>query len=240
MKYVICIEELKHIISYAKNMTIIGIFILFFAGLPAFVFNKTIQEYQMIELIPMPDLVNLFFRFFAFNFLVPCALFIIFSISMDTFVSDKKEKSLESVLATPITLNDLWIGKTSALFIICYTTTIISTLAFAVVLFKVYSFWPKDIASWVFIFTLLPLLIFFLIALSGIGQLTSKQFVGITTGVFFIGFGVMFTSTLLMERLIKVSPIIMLGYCALLTTAVGIITLIVGKKYFSKERVVLS
>lgn len=239
-KISIATEETKRIVSYARNMTVIVLFILFFTVAPVFMFDEIINELSKILSVELEYIINSLFKFFVFSFLLSCSLFVIFTISMDTFVSDKKERALDSVLAAPVSLNDVWLGKSAALFIISYLTSIISTLGFSLTLYILYGHWPKDILSWVYLFTIFPVLTFSLISLAGIAQLISKRFVGISTGIFYISFIFMFLSSFLVNQLLTIKPLYLFGIYTSVAILLIFFNWIARKKIFTKEKIILS
>jgi len=239
-KRIIAYEEFKRIVGYSKNVVITILFLIFFTAVPAFMFYKIIEEIAAEQLIPIDQLVNGLFKFYLFTFLLSCAMFVIYTVSMDTFISDKKERALDVVLSTPISLSDLWIGKTTALFILSYGTCVLSALGFGYILYHLYDVWPGDWTAWTFLFSIFPILNFSLIALGGIGQLVSKRFVGINTTLFFIAFAMMFVSSFLVEKLMNVNAVYLLCVFLLLTLAIVLGNYISFKTYFSKEKIILS
>lgn len=239
-KIYIAIEEIKRIISYARNLTVIILFILFFTFAPTFMFDEVIKEVTQTLHIAIEFMIDGIFKFYIFSFLLSCSMFIIFTISMDTFVSDKKERALDSILATPVSLNDVWLGKTAALFMVSYLTSLISTIGFCITLYILYGYWPKDVVSWVFLFTIFPVMAFALIALAGMGQLISKRFVGISTGIFYIGFILMFVSSFLVKDLIAIKPLYLLGIYTAIAIVFVLLNYVLSKKTFTKEKIILS
>ena len=239
-KIIIAQEELKRIVSYNKNIVITFLFLLFFTFVPAFMFNKIINELALELLIPINQLVNGLYKFYIFTFLFSCAMFIIYTVSMDTFLSNKKEKALDAVLSTPIFLSDLWIGKSLALFALSYTTCVIAALGFALILYVLFEAWPRDWATWVYLFSIFPVMNVSLIALGGIGQLVSKRFVGVNMTLFFIGFTVMFICSFLVERLLRVNSVLLLAIFAAITMLFVLANYVSYKTYFTKEKIILS
>lgn len=239
-KLIIAQEEFKRIISYNKNIVITFLFLLFFTFVPAFMFNKIIEELSLELLIPTDKLVNDLYKFYIFTFLLSCAMLVIYTVSMDTFLSDKKERALDALLSTPISLSDLWIGKSLALFALSYITCVLAALGFALILFVLFQSWPSDWATWIYLFTIFPIMSISLIALGGIGQLVSKRFVGVNMTLFFIGFTVMFISSFLVERLLTVNSLLLLGIFAAISLLIVLANYYSCKTYFTKERIILS
>lgn len=239
-KFIIAHEELKRIISYYKNVVITILFLGFFVVVPVVLFNRIIEELAVKDVVPIAGLVEGLYKFYVFSYLFSCAMFIIYTISMDTFISDKKEKALDVVLSTPMSLSDLWIGKTAALFTISYGASLVAAFGFAAVLSSIHGIWPGDWATFVYLFLVFPILTFSLIALGGVGQLISKRFTGVNSLLFFIAFFIIFVSSFLVERLLELNSTLLLAAYLGLALLLILVNYISYKTFFNKEKVVLT
>ena len=67
-KICIATEETKRIVCYARNMTVIVLFILFFTFAPVFMFDEIINELSKVLSVELEYIINSLFKFFVFSF----------------------------------------------------------------------------------------------------------------------------------------------------------------------------
>lgn len=239
---VLACEELKRIMSYNRNVAVMLAFFLFVSFVPIFVLKQGIQELPTGVASPA-QMLREFTRLFFFTYSVSLVIFLIHAISMDIFISDKKEGALVFLLTTPIGLKNLWLAKSLALFILGYSTTLLSTLVFVIcanlILLGKVTCLPDSIMVF-YLFSVLPVLIFSTTTLAGLGQIIARRFSAINFFLFLIAFVVMGIPSFLVNRLTVVNTSVFFWIYSGVTVFVVITVVIAQKIFLNKERVVLS
>lgn len=241
--FIIASEELKRIWCYKRNVAIIVAFMMFIIVVPVVVLNAALQEVPASSPISRFELLKAFVKIFLFSYSIALAAFLVHGISMDVFISDKKEKALEVLLSGPVSLRGLWLGKTLSLFLVSYPCALFATIAFIIsgnyVVTGSISYLP-DYAMWAYLFTILPLLCFFIIGITGIGQLVARRFTGVNFMLFLVAFIVMFIPSFIMQKFATVNTGKFIFLYTLITVIIGVATLLFERIMLTKERIVLS
>jgi len=240
---ILAIEETKRALSNKRNLAVIFGFIIFASLVPAVILSATLKEIPKNIPISKDELIISFIKLYFFTYSISLALFIIHAISMDIFVSDKKERALEVLLTYPISVRTLWLAKSLALFTISYPSAVITSGLFIIsaniLIAKGWRYFP-DVLMLVYAVTLLPILIFLVIALAGVWQLIARRFSAVNFILFLIAFIVMGVPSFLVSRLSVIHTTTFVGIYLIISIVLALIIFFVERLFLTKERVVLS
>jgi ABC-2 type transport system permease protein len=111
--------------------------------------------------------------------LIPCLNAMM--IALHSFVGEKERRTMESLLFSPITIKDLFIGKVMAAFIPAFSITIVSFLLFGIITlsltYDMFGFLIFPNANWlVLIFWVVPVITIFTILVNVFVSARSKGF----------------------------------------------------------------
>lgn len=150
------------------------------------------------------------------------------------------KKTIETLLATPLTPRCILFGKTLGIFSIAYPVTIITTISFILAANlsapEGISYLP-DYLIWVHLFTVLPFLCFFIIGTVGAIQLIVRDFKAGNFVIFAIGFLCIFLPSIAGRDFPPLKDMILI-YVAL--TGVMALLMCLCMRFITKERIVLS
>lgn len=166
-------------------------------------------------------------------------VFIAYSLTGHVFYKEKTDRIIETLLSSPVTLRQIWFGKTLAVTLVAYIMAIISM----VVLVTIASVRSQDLilpgaAVGVHMAVVVPLFIAAFVGLNGLAQLALGMkenrllgffiFIPLFAGLYGMGFsiGAVTTITWLYVSLVLVSALLLVGLAALLI------------RYLSIERIV--
>jgi hypothetical protein len=236
-------EELKRIISNTRNVAVIFAFVVFVSLMPAILLAISLPEISIGGQVTIDKVVQAFIQVYFFTYTVSIAIFIVFTLSMDIFISDKKEKALEVLLAGPLSLRTLWLAKSTALFIISYSASVAATGFFiiSVNLFLGRGFiYLPDILMWLYGTTVLPIIIFLIISLAGIGQMALKKFSAVNFFLFLVAFLVMGIPSFLISRLALLNTSAFFWMYVGIAIVLLLLAVWMQRMLLDKERVILS
>jgi len=237
------LEELKRSLSNTRNLAVIIAFVIFVSVVPPIILATALPEIPVGGPVTKEMLVNAFIRIYFFTYTISLAVFIIHAISMDVFITDKKEKALDVLLTGPVSIRTLWLAKSASLFVISYPAALSASALFIVstnlILQEGFKYLP-DLLMWVYAITILPSIIFLVIALAGILQMVLKRFSAVNFFLFLIAFIVMGVPSLLISRLAEFDARALFGLYAAITLIMALATAWLQKALLDKERIVLS
>jgi len=235
---VIALNEVKRV-CYKKNLGMMIGFPVFFLIFSLYALNAVLGE------LPFPKtvIVESFLKFFLFIYSISLGLFIAYAFSMDVYIADKKDKALETLCSSPLSIRDIWMGKTLAMISLGYPAALVTSILFWIVanfmVFGTIAIFPEPI-MWLHLFALVPVALFSMVGLGGIGQLISKRYAGASLIFFFIAFSMVWVPSMFPKEIAMISPTTLFLYFAA-ATIVLISALYIGVKLLlNKEKIVLS
>lgn len=235
-------EELVRILEHKKNLLLIVLFLLYILVVPFILISLFDRQVILEHNIRFLDLFQMFSNIYYYIYLVSLPIFLVYGLSLDTFISAKKEKAIEALLCTPISLEDLLYGKVLALLIISYGSALFSALIFTItgsIFFLGQVFLPQW-PVWLYFFLILPAMLFGIICLAAIGQLIAKRFTGVNFVFFLIAFVFMFIPSFFLNRFIFFNAQLFLYFYGFLAILLLICQRVVVKKLLTKESIILS
>jgi len=192
-------------------------------------------------LILKPAFLNLFLNIYFGRHLVFLTLFLGWTLTPQMFFREKAEKTIESLLATPLTPKIVWIGKSLLVSLVAYFSAVCIIFISILILGLAYSFefinHTLTVNSILLNFTITPLLCFTLFCLIGGIQFLTND-VRISS---FVLFGIAFLySFLALNKFSNVE----VGYIELTSYVVLIIILVLVNtflgKFLTSERIITS
>lgn len=236
-------EELKRVLNYNRNIAVIVGFFVFMSFIPAVILKESMKHMPAGVNLTQAEMLKAFIRMYFFTYTVSLAVFLVQSISMDVFIADKKEKALDVLLAGPISIRELLMAKTLALFSIVYPIALLATLIFIIAanLFVAgrISYLP-DYLMWIYLFTVLPVLSLSVTGISGAWQMVSKRFSAANFFLFLIAFIVMGIPSFLVSRMANVDTVAFMWIYGPITLSLVVILMLVMRFFLNKERIVLN
>ena len=153
-----------------------------------------------------------------------------------SFLPEKFERTIETLLTTPLSPRAIWLGKTVALFVLSYPVTLTCGLVFIILLNHIAtpgSFIGPSVLGWVNILIVAPVFSFTTIALTGLSEmvLTYPQ-IGQ-----FVAFGVFYAVYRL--GLTRPTDTWLIGVYAAVAAGLSIVTAFAAR-FLDRERIVLS
>ena len=232
-------EEIRRIISYKKNVVYIVVFLAFASIGPLLFLQPLFQE----QAIPAEVTLNLVTKLFTYSYAISLALFITYGLSMDSFISDKQNKALETTLTTQLSINRLWLAKSLALFMISYISIIVLMVCFLIcsnLMDPGSIVYVPEPLIWATLLGIFPITCFSAISLTGIGMLISRKFVAVNFIMFITAFLLLFIPSFFMTDFLNISTVhLALIYSGI--SAVLLSTTLISKRIFlQKERVILN
>jgi ABC-type transport system involved in multi-copper enzyme maturation permease subunit len=236
-------EELKRVVNNIRNVVAIFAFILFVSLFPVIMFVTNLSEIPVERNITIDTLVYAFIRVYFFTYTVSLAVFTVFTVSMDIFISDKKEKALDVLLALPVSLRTIWLAKSITLFIISYLASVIATCIFiiSINLFLMRGFiYLPDILMWLYEVTVLPIIIFLIISLTSILQLALKRYTVVNFSLFLVAFIVTGVPSFLISRLSQLNTSTYFWIYVGIAIILAMLNALIQRVLLDKERIILS
>lgn len=195
------------------------------------------------QVFPKTWLLQLFTKMFTYSYTVSLGIFIAYGLSIDNFVSDKQNKTLETILATPLSLESLWLAKSLALFLLSYFSMIVVFISYilsANLLIAGSFVYIPEIFIWVSLLAVFPFTCISAICLVGIGILVSRKVAAVNFITFTIAFLLMFIPSFFRSEFVEISTDLLTLIYAGITAILFIIVFICRKVLLQKEKVVLS
>jgi len=236
-------EELKRVVNNIRNVVAIFAFILFVSLFPVIMFVTNLSEIPIEGKIIIDTVVYAFIRVYFFTYTVSLAVFTVFTVSMDIFISDKKEKALDVLLALPVSLRTIWLAKSITLFIISYLASVIATGIFiiSINLFLMRGFiYLPDILMWLYVVTVLPIIIFLIISLTSILQLALKRYTVVNLSLFLVAFIVTGVPSFLISRLSQLNTSTYFWIYVGIAIILAMLNALIQRILLDKERIILS
>lgn len=236
-------EEIKRILAYKKNIAYIIFFIAFEIIAPLLALQQTVQEYISQQILPPPTLFQSYTKFFAYAYVISLGIFIAYGVSIDNFISDKRDKVIETMLAAPLPLGRMLLVKTLAIFILSYFSMVFAFIFFVVIsnfLFIGHLIYVPEVQIWIALFAIYPFTCFSAIALIGIGLLTIRRATIVNLIAFAVAFLLMVLPSLFTTDFLKASTSTLTLTYMEATIFLAIVTSICKRLLLKKERVVLS
>jgi len=142
-----------------------------------------------------PDIQKIFIVFET----LPILILVSLNSLMEVFYKEKMKRGFEAIMATGVSIEKIWIGKSLAIAAPMYTIYLISF--FTALLLRSSSFILKEPGLLVEAIIVVPFLAFSFILLIGISFMVSEKGRTIITGVFYFFFVLLFFSNFLMKKL---------------------------------------
>lgn len=171
-------------------------------------------------------------------FFLATALIVSWGLTSIPFMLEKTRRTFETLLTTPLSLGTIWLGKTLAVFVLCYPLALIYALALILYMNITteanHLILPSQVGWWIML-VLAPLSVYGIIALNGLVQMILMQ---PRVGQF-VTFGVIFIVYRTGARFLSQPGILLIG--GYLLGILVLLLLIVGSlRFLTKERIVLS
>lgn len=234
---VIFLNELRRV-SYRSNIGRVAAFPALLLILSLYILNPMVGEFPFSKTMIVDGLLKVF----IFVYSMALGLFIAYVMSMDVYMADKKNKALETLCTSPVSIRQIWAGKTAALIFLAYPAALITSILFwffaNLMVFGTVSSFLEPVML-LHLFVLLPTILFIMIGLGGIGQLISKRYSGANAIFFFIAFGMMWAGSLFMNKIATI-PSTTLFFYFVIVAAILLSILHVGRKKLSKEKIILT
>jgi hypothetical protein len=232
-------EEIRRLLGYKKNIVFIIAFVAFEVVFTIFTMQQMIKEQVFLA----AWLLQLFTKTFTYSYIISLGIFIAYGLSIDNFTSDKQNKALETILATPLSLENLWLAKSLALFLVSYFSMVVVFISFIIsgnLIIAGSLIYIPEISIWVSLLLVFPFTCFSAIGLMGIGILISRKIVAVNFTTFIIAFLLMFIPSFLRSEFLEISASLLTITYAGITAILLIIVLVCKKILLQKERVVLN
>lgn len=109
---------------------------------------------------------KVFVKIYFFTYTISLAVFLVHNMFMDIFISDKKERALEALLCSPLSVREIWMSKVLALFLINYQIALLAIMVFVIgsnlmIVGKIY--YLEDCLMWVYSFITLLIIVILII-----------------------------------------------------------------------------
>lgn len=236
-------EEIKRILSYNRSIAVLIVFFIFMVFVPTIILKVNLNEVPKGVDLSQVDMFKVFIKIYFFTYTVSLAVFLVHSMSMDTFITDKKERALEALLCSPLSVKEIWMSKVLALFLISYPIALLATMVFVVgsnlmIVGKIY--YLPDGLMWIYLFTILPMLTFSVTGISGIWQMVSKRFSAVNFLLFLIAFIIMWVPPFLVSRIDNFNTSTFMWIYSFITLLIIVILIISVRLFLDKERIVLN
>lgn len=235
-------EEMRRLTDYNKN---IGVTLIMSIGVPLF-YVGFIASFMKKGTFPVDArlMVEGMTNIYGFIYIFVIALFPLMMLNLDTFITDKQQKAMETLLTTPLKLKDILLGKSIALFVFTYPFVLLSLLVFLLFidLFLMHEVYLPNALIWVFCFTLVPLITFLTSVISGMGVLIMKRYVTISGFMSLVCFLIFMVPSIFMEKLVVGGFDFRLVFAldGLIACVLLAFSFLLYKSRLTKERVVLT
>ncbi|UCF04431.1 MAG: hypothetical protein JSV33_10870 [bacterium] len=226
---IILVKELRGLLRWRRIFLTVVIAAIVMIYVPNEIFTR----------ITGPDNIGARYIDFYFSFYSIIAVMILaHTANYTVFLRDKANGTLESLLAAPVHIRHVWLGKTLAVFLVGYTIAVV--LSFAFVLVANHTFGPSIALvpsgyGYLSLFVLNPVICVLIIGLLGICTLLVRDYLVVRYGFFGIWFALFYflkpAGRLIGVSVIPVQAAAILGLAILVFFALRLLT---------NERVVLS
>ena len=235
-------EEMRRLTDYNKN---IGVTLIMSIGVPLFYVGFVASSMKKgVFPVDVRLMVEGMTNVYGFIYILVIALFPLMMLNLDTFITDKQQKAMETLLTTPLKLKDILLGKSIALFVFTYPFTLLSFLIFLLFidLFLIHEIYLPHVLVWVFCFTLVPLITFLTSVISGMGVLIMKRYVTISGFMGMVCFLIFIIPSFFMEKLVAGGFDFRLIFAldGLIVCVLLAFSFLLYKFQLTKERVVLT
>lgn len=223
------IKDIKQLLSEGRMLVMLALTGLIMLSLPFDAFESAMfYKSQTLQIV-----LDYFLTYYSFVIV----LFISYAAIYRVFYREKNNATLSALLATPVNIRSIWLGKSLAVFLCAYAISILFSLAF-IILANYYAYAPVTLPSLNSVglfFTLIPVNAFLMVAILGLLYLIIKDEMKVRVGFFIMIFGTFY----LVKRNGILGDVTPLAFQSALFVIMGLI-LAVLLKFLKNERVVLS
>lgn len=139
-----------------------------------FVFPSLIDS--LSKTVPASVLIPKVLDMYGFNYTLFLILMMQTALATDMFIAEKMRKSIEVTLTSPVSVNDILIGKVVATFAMAYPISVGSFFVVAVFFWSSYGLYLPSLPTLVYAVSVLPMLAILLFALLGLLQLSTRYY----------------------------------------------------------------
>lgn len=242
--FIVAEKEINAAIKNKKSLGTIIFTMVLMIAIPICIYISMMRDIK----VPISDdmsnpasmFLELFVNIFCFNYSIALPLLFIYGLAFDAFFGEKMKKTIETLLATPLTPRSILLGKTLGIFSIAYPATIIATIGFVLAVNLVAQqgilYLPGYLAL-VHLFIILPLLCFFIIGVVGEIQLIVRDFKAGNFIIFAIGFLFLFIPSIVGRELTTPKNMVIIY---LVLTGVMALLMYFLMRFITKERIIIS
>lgn len=230
-------KELKEM-TYNKAMWLVLILTTaLLVIVPLVTFSRFLINQKGLAMSQGANLLNAYIAYYSLF----AMLFIAWSLIPDVFFGEKARKTIETLLATPLEVKTIWLGKTIAVTAIAYPLSLLSALGFCVGwLYLAHNvggaIWPSGLALGQLLF-ISPLIGLAVIGLSGLLNLLLVDPKLGNLAIFILNFAVFFgLNAKLISLQVSLSTMWNLLILALSLLAISVYF----TRFLNKERIILT
>lgn len=192
----------KEIKSILGNKRVVGIYAALVIGVPLLSLYSLSNAMSQAPEPFREETLKIFSNFFLLFYSIPLILFLAHSTFSEVFYQEKYSGALPTLLASPVTLRDITIGKALAIFTLAYPLTLLGASVFLLSVQLLYPEWCYSFLETytiLHLFTSLPLLGFGVVFPIGTLILICKNVMGINLISFMVIMILMFSGKNIQE-----------------------------------------
>ncbi len=139
-----------------------------------FVFPSLVDS--LSKTVPTSVLIPKVLDMYGFNYTLFLILMMQTTLASDMFIAEKMRKSIEVTLTSPVSVNDILVGKVVATFAMAYPISVGSFFVVAAFFWSSYGLYLPSLPTLVYAVSVLPMLAILLFALLGLLQLSTRYY----------------------------------------------------------------
>lgn len=238
----LAVVEARRAVECKKSVAVVFAFVLFYAFFPTVIVREIVRELPAGAGVSVRSVTSAFVNLYCFVYALSMALFIVQTLSMDVFVSDKRSGAMAVQMACPVSVRVLWASKSLAVAVVGYASTLLATVLFNVALPRVVPghAGAPDLWALLYVTVVLPVLVAEIASTAGAAQMLSKSYSSMNFMLFALAFVILGVPSFLASKMTQVRPEHMFAIYTGIAVSLLVWLLWVSQRLIDKQRIVLT